>query len=90
MANHTTKKLPGSDGDQAIRRSYNEVDATMSVNGFLVGNVGHKIVLTVSTTTITNDTETYAFSDNGTPLYSLQIIYTDGTRAQMISATRIS
>ena len=46
--------------------------------------------MTISTTTVPNDTETYAFSENGTPLYSLKVIYTDGSRATFMSAERVA
>jgi hypothetical protein len=86
----TQKPLSHLDYEQTMQSSYNDVNATLSVDGFLTGKVGRKVELTISTTTVVDDTETYSFSENGTALYALQIIYTDGTRAQMISAERIS
>jgi len=86
----TQKPLSHLDYEQTMQSSYNDVNATLSVDGFLTGKVGRKVELAISTTTIANDTETYSFSESGTALYSLRIIYTDGTRAQMISAERIS
>lgn len=86
----TQKPLSHLDYEQTMQSSYNDVNATLSVDGFLTGKVGRKVELAISTTTIANDTETYSFSENGTALYALRIIYTDGTRAQMISAERIS
>lgn len=78
------------DGMQAIQISHNDVDSSLQVSGFLTSKIGAKITLAISTTTIANDTETYAFLDGETELYQLKIIYTDSTRAQMISAERIS
>lgn len=87
----TTLKPPSDlDSTQNIQRSYNDVNATLSVDGFLTGLVGRKVVLDISTTTVSNDTETYTFSENGTNLYAIKIIYTDGSRQTMISAERIS
>jgi hypothetical protein len=86
----TQKPLSHLDYEQTMQSSYNDVNATLSVDGFLTGKVGRKVELAISTTTIVDDTETYSFSENGTALYALRIIYTDGTRAQMISAERIS
>jgi len=87
----TTLKPPSDlDSTQNIQRSYNDVNSTLSVDGFLTGLVGRKVVLTISTTSIANDTETYDFSENSIALYSIKIIYTDGTRATMISAERIA
>lgn len=84
----TQKPLSHLDYEQTLQSSYNDVNATLGVDGFLTGRVGRKIELAISTTTIENDTETYSFSENGTALYTLQIIYTDGTRAQMVSVER--
>ena len=89
MAN-TTKSLSDRDYEQAVQSVYNSVDATLSVNGFLVGKVGHKITQTVSTTTVANDTETFAFFDGTSMLYQIQLIYTDGSRNLLLSAERIS
>lgn len=86
----TQKPLSHLDYEQTLQSSYNDVNATLSVDGFLTGKIGRKVELAISTTTIPNDTETYSFSENGTALYTLRIIYTDGTRAQLISAERIA
>ena len=86
----TQKPLSHLDYEQTMQSSYNDVNATLSVDGFLTGKVGRKVELAISTTTIVDDTETYSFSENGTALYALKIIYTDGSRALMISAERIS
>lgn len=83
-----TKSLSERDANQVLQSIYNQVDASITTAGFLVGKVGNKIALTISTTTITNDTETYAFTENGTALYSLKIIYTDGNRTTLVSAER--
>jgi hypothetical protein len=87
---HIEKIFSERDANQVLQSSYNDVDATISTNGFLVGKVGNQITLAISTTTIANDTETYSFFDGAVALYQIRIIYTDGTRAQMVSATRIS
>lgn len=89
MAN-TTKPASELDYSQTLQEAFNDVDSTISTNGYLVGKVGRKIDVTISTTNIADDTETYAFSENAIPLYSLRVIYTDGTRTQMLSAERIS
>jgi hypothetical protein len=86
----TQKPLSHLDYEQTMQSSYNDVNATLSVDGFLTGKIGRKVELAISTTTIVDDTETYSFSENGTALYALKIIYTDGSRALMISAERIS
>lgn len=85
----TTLKPPSDlDYSQNIQRSYNDMNSTLSVDGFLVGLVGRRVDLSITTTNIANDTENYAFSENGTALYTLKIVYTDGTRAQLLFALR--
>lgn len=84
----TTKQLSNQGPEEAIQIAFNDVDGTSTVNGFLVAVVGRRITLTISTTTIPNDTENYAFSENGTALYTFQLIYTDGARTTLSSATR--
>jgi hypothetical protein len=84
----TLKPASDLDSNQNIQRSYNDVNGTLTVDGFLTGLVGRKIALAISTTTITNDTETYTFSENGTQLYVYTVIYTDGTRTVLLTATR--
>lgn len=88
-----TNKVPSDqDANQTLQGAYNEIDATFTTNGYLVGEVGRQISLAISTTTVANDTETYTFSEasGATQLYQIKIIYTDGTRATMLTATRIS
>lgn len=86
----TQKPLSHLDYEQTLQSAYNDENATLSVDGFLTGKVGRKVELTISTTTVLSDTETYNFSENGNSLYSIRIIYTDGSRSLMISAERIS
>ncbi len=86
----TVKPLSDRDASQVLQASMNDINSTVGVDGFLVGLVGRKIVLAISTTTIANDTETYTFSESGTTLYVLKIIYTDGSRNVMLSAERIA
>lgn len=88
MADITQKPPSDLDYSQNIQGSFNDVDSTLTVNGFLVGLVGRKIELAIATTNVANDTENYTFSENGTQLYILSIVYTDGARTQMISAER--
>ena len=88
MSNKTTKVFSDRDGDQVLQASFNDVNSTISTDGFLVGKVGRRIDLAISTTTIANDTETYSFSENGTALYTLVIVYTDGNRTTMLYTAR--
>ena len=84
----TTKSKSDRDGNQTLQYAFNDVDSTISINGFLVGKVGHRITLALSMTTVTDDTETWTFFDGTTQLYQLTLIYTDGTRETLISAER--
>lgn len=86
----TNKRLSERDGNQTLQASFNDVNSTLSVDGFLVGKVGRKVELTISTTNVANDTETYSFAEDSNPLYSIRIIYTSGSRDLMLSAERIS
>lgn len=84
----TRKPLSDRDASQTLQASFNDVDNSLNVNGFLVGLVGRRIDLTISTTNVANDTEIYAFSENSVALYTLQIVYTDGSREQLLFAER--
>lgn len=84
----TSKIMTQKDADQVIRSAQNDVNNTIAVDGFLVGKIGRKVVLTITTTTVANDTEVYVFSESGTNLYTITVIYTDGTRTTMLSAER--
>jgi hypothetical protein len=83
---NTTKEQTKLDGHQSLKASFNDVDASLTVNGFLVGAVGRKVEVTYPDAV----TEQFAFSENGTALYTIEIIYTDGTKASLLSAERIS
>lgn len=89
MAN-TTKGLASIEGNQALQGAINISDMSLSTSGFLVGKVGRKIDVAISTTNVANDTETYSFSESGSALYALRLVYTSGTRETLLSAERIS
>lgn len=84
----TTKRPSALDGNQVLQHSYNDLDGTVAVNGFVAGKVGHKIEVAIATTTLANDTEVYTFSDSGTQLYVITVIYTDGARDLLLSVER--
>jgi len=90
MSNRTAKPLSQQDPGETAQYSFNDVDATFGVNGFLVAVVGRRIDQTISTTTVSGDTSTLAFSENGVALYSLKIVFTDGTQSTLLYAVRIS
>jgi hypothetical protein len=88
--NNTLKPISHADADQTLKHAFNDVDASYSNSGFLVGIVGRQIAQVISTTTTTNDTLTFNYSENGTALYSIQLIFTDATYTTMLTATRIA
>jgi hypothetical protein len=84
----TTKKSTRKDGMQTLQMAFNDTDASITTNGFLVGKVGHKVTLEVATTSSSNDTEVYTFLDGEQLLYKLKLVYTDSTKTQLVSAER--
>ena len=84
----STKSLSTYDSAQVLQKSFNTEGSTLGVDGFVVGKVGRKIDRAVTTTTITDDTEVYTFTEDSNTLYVLTIIYTDGTRESLLSVER--
>jgi FKBP-type peptidyl-prolyl cis-trans isomerase (trigger factor) len=82
----TTKKPTKLDYEQAIQGSFNDVNSTLSVDGFIVGKVGHKIVKENFSAT----EEDYSFYDNTTLLYKLRITYTSALKQDLASVERIA
>jgi hypothetical protein len=87
MAN-TTKRQSDYDANNATRAAFNDVNATISTDGFLVGKVGRKIEMNIITTNVPNDSEEYIFSEDSVNLYTLTVVYTDGSRTTLLSAER--
>lgn len=90
MAADTIKRASPRDADQTQRISYNDVNGSHTVDGFLTGIIGRKVTMSISQTTVPDDTETFVFSELGVNLYTIQIVYTSDTRETMISAERIA
>lgn len=86
----TTKKGTRKDGMQTLQMAFNDVDASITTNGFLVGKIGHKVTLEIVTTTIIGDSELYTFLDGSEVLYQIKVIYTDETKTQLLSAERVA
>ena len=87
---NTNKIMSDRDFQQTLRYSYNDVDASLNVNGFLAGAVGRKIIQTITTTNVANDTQILDFTENsGTlALYQYTVIYSDASQTLMLSAER--
>jgi hypothetical protein len=82
---NTTKPFSEFDPGQIQQKSYNPVNGTIGVDGFIVGAVGRRIVRSVLPDTVT---EQYDFYDGSNLLYTIQLLYTDSTLATLISVTR--
>lgn len=82
------KPLSDRDYSQVIQRVSNDLDASLTISGFVTSKVGNKILQEITTTNVPNDTEIFIYKSESIVLYELTIIYTDGTREQMISVER--
>ena len=82
----TSKKLSEKDYAQTLQGSYNDVDKTLSVNGFIVGKVGHRITRT-DYLTIGDD---YSFYDGTTLLYTIRVTYTTSSKSILAAVERIA
>ena len=76
------------DHQQVQKHVYNEVNASLTVDGFLVGKVGHKVVRSLETTTVPNDTEVFDFYDGAELIYTIKTVYADDTLETLISVER--
>ena len=86
MSVGTSKPFSDFDASQIQRKAFNDSNATLGVDGFIVGQVGRSIVRS----DIDSITEDYSFyEDSGaTLLYTIRIVYTDNTQAKLASVTR--
>lgn len=84
---YTTKRLSERDANQTLQASYNDVNDTLGVDGFITGKVGRRIVKENTSATV----ETYSFyEDRTTLLYQYQITYTDNTKSDLAEVERIA
>ncbi len=84
MANSTTKLASPLSDENVIRDIHVPEIASISTTGFLQGKALHRITPTVVTTNTAGDTQRYTYSDNGTVLLVIDIVYTDGTRTTVL------
>lgn len=82
----TSKRMSDRDYQQTLKMSYNDINATLGVDGFIVGQVGRKITRSDHSAT----EEDYSFYDSATLLYTLRITYTDASRAILLQVERIA
>lgn len=86
MANKIYKPFSDRDGNQVLKASFNDVDHSITINGFLVSKIGAKI----TRSDVDSVTEDFSYYDNATLLYTFRLIYTDSTKADLVSAERIA
>ena len=84
----TSKRLSRADHEQVLQGARVDEDLSILTNGFLAGKVGRKVVQTIITTNVPNDSAQLAFSENGVALYTYLLIFTDATQAVLMSAER--
>jgi len=89
MAN-SRKPMSEKDFQHVLRSSFNDTDKSLATGSFITNKVGRKIVQTITTTSITNDTLIFDYQEDGSSLYQVKVIYSDGTRETMLSVERIS
>jgi hypothetical protein len=90
MSDVTSKPASNLSSENTLRSAFNDVDSSITTNGFLVGKVGHKVTAALSTTSIANDTITYSFFDGSTALYQLKLVFPSAQTLPLLSAERIS
>lgn len=84
MVNGTTKQTSNMSEENVLRQIHNEIDGTISTNGFLVGKVGHKVTRTVISPTV----DDYSFFDVATLLYTIRITYNNASHDEINIAER--
>jgi hypothetical protein len=84
----TEKQLSQRDANQVLQAVQNDVDDTLTVNGFLVGAVGRRIDFAITETNVPNDTQMVTFSENGIQLYIFALVFTDGSQTQLLYCMR--
>lgn len=80
---NTAKQLSNRDSGQTLQASFNEEDFSITTTGFLQGFIGRKVECDDQ-----GAVEVYTFSENGKFLFEYTVTYTDGTKAQLLSAER--
>lgn len=80
------KPMSQADMEQAVKYAFNDQDRTIAVGTFVSGLVGRK----VTRTDFDSVTEDYTYTEGALTLYVLRVIYTDVTKADLVSVERIS
>lgn len=82
----TSKQMTEKDYAQTLRSAFNDADASITMNSFLVGKVGHKVTRTANSATV----DDYSFYDGATLLYTLRITYNNSAHDEIDEAERIA
>lgn len=73
------------DGMGALKHAFkDDAEALMVIDGFLIGAVGRKILVTYPT----NSTEVYTYKEGSTTLYVVTVTYEDSTKQNLTSVER--
>lgn len=80
----TDKTMSDRDFQQTLKLSFNDVDASVTTNGFLIAKVGRKVEIDVSGGSVA----IYTFKESGVTLYQYTLTYTDASRTILVSAER--
>lgn len=81
---NTSKPFTDYDHQQILQKAYNPADGTLATGSFLAGALNNNVQVAYPSAT----TETYSFYEASTLLYTLTVVYTDSTKANLSSVTR--
>lgn len=71
----TTKRMSERDANQTLQMSFNDVNDTLSVDGFVVGKVGRAVERNIISSTI----DDYEFYEGSDLLYTLRVTYSNSS-----------
>lgn len=93
MAQDTSSILSDHDATQILQKVYNPAEGALATGGYLSKTIGNNVQIAYPNST----TEVYSFYEGTTAnvpgptlLYVLTLVYTDSTKAFLMSATRTS
>lgn len=72
------------DQTQIIQKVYNPADGTLATGTFLSAELNNNVQVAYPT----SSSETYSFYENTDLMYVLTVVYTDSTKASLLSVTR--
>lgn len=75
----TSKPLSDLDSEQTLRGSFNDIDSSFTVAGFVTGKVGRKVTRTVIGATI----DDYSYYEGSTLLYTIRVTFSDASHSDV-------